>query len=172
MPDQSDLDAFLTEFPLKSKWLDDIITVLLRRPNGTAHVSSIGRDLWGERYVDSMDQTITRTINNFCSDAKDWHKTPEYDIFKWVEAATYRLRSHPNRPEIIELVRVEFDDADMNYVWKTFCDKAKKKDAAKWNSFGTSRRLSAFAANFRKNPAWRNMYNRLHNREGELEISN
>ena len=153
------LPIFLAEFPLKSKWLDDIISVLLcRPPRGVAHVSDIGNELWKERYVSTMDETITRRINDFCSDAADFQKSKQYDLFERVEPATYRLRSYPNAPETLDLVRIEFEDRWMNDMWKLFVRKAEETDPVKWKSLGNHKRLFNFAKNFLANPFWRKEY--------------
>jgi hypothetical protein len=94
----------LKEHRTAASWLNDIIDVLLRF-RGTAHVSTIARELANSygRDIEAMEQTITRRINDFCSDATDWKKTKDYDLFKRVEPATYKLRSYPDRPDINEL---------------------------------------------------------------------
>jgi hypothetical protein len=156
-----ELNSFLVEFPLKSKWLDDIISVLLNRPpSGTAHVKDIGPDLYKDRYVASLDETITRRINDFCSDAADFKKSKKYDLFERVEPATYRLRTYPNFPETLELVRIEFDDSQMNDMWKLFTEIVEKKDAVKWRNLDNHKKLLAFARYFRKSPDWQTEYDR------------
>ena len=45
------IDSFLKDHPLKSKWLDDIIGVLIERYSGTAHVDDIAKELYGEHRI-------------------------------------------------------------------------------------------------------------------------
>lgn len=59
--------------PLKRTWLDDIVEVFLKRPNGIAEIDAIvtallktDRDMGSEG-----ESTVTRTINNFCINAGD-----------------------------------------------------------------------------------------------------
>jgi hypothetical protein len=50
--------------------LDGSTTLLarfLQKPNGCAHIREVVIELWGERDIDSIEQTITRRINDFCS---------------------------------------------------------------------------------------------------------
>jgi hypothetical protein len=39
----------------------------LQMPYGCSHVREVVIELWGERDIDSIEQTITRRINDFCS---------------------------------------------------------------------------------------------------------
>lgn len=152
------LENFLNEFPLKSKWLDDIIHVLLRRPSGTAHVKDIAKDLNAlnrDRYIASIEETVTRRINDFCSDAADFKKDDSLDFFQRVEPATYRLRSYPNAPNILEVINIEFDDSTMNDVWKLFNEIAEKKNRDKWTTLGNGRKLAHFVNNFQSNTHWK-----------------
>jgi hypothetical protein len=106
---------FLNVHPTTVRWLDDIIDVFIGR-RGTAHVNIIADDLVKSnkaRDKDTSEKIVTRRINDFCSDAADFNKDSAYDLFKRVEPATYRLCSYPERPTILELVRIEFDDPAM-----------------------------------------------------------
>lgn len=103
------VSEFLVTHRTTAKWLDDIIDVLLDQPRGTAHVGVLADKLWRseKRDVASIEQTITRSINNFCSDAADFNKTPAHDLFQRVEPGTYRLRSFPEKPNnIYELTAI------------------------------------------------------------------
>ena len=75
---------FLAKHRSSSQWLDDIVNVLLNKPRGTAHVSEIARDLWysEKRDINSIEETITRRINDYCSDAADFAKTLDHDLFQ------------------------------------------------------------------------------------------
>jgi hypothetical protein len=67
---------FLNEHPTKGRWLDDIIDVLISR-RGTAHVKVIAADLVKsnrDRDKDTLEEIVTRRINDFCSDAADFSK--------------------------------------------------------------------------------------------------
>jgi hypothetical protein len=99
------LYKFLKEHRTVARWLDDIVDVLLRF-GGTAHVNTIARKLANSygRGIETMEQTATRRINDFCSDAQDWKKSKDHDLFRRVEPGTYSLRCYPDRPKIIELV--------------------------------------------------------------------
>jgi hypothetical protein len=103
---------FLNTHRTAARWLDDIIDVLISR-RGTAHVKVIADDLVKSnkgRDKDTAEQIVTRQINDFCSNAADFDKDAAHDLFQRVEPATYRLRAYPERPTVIELVRIEFDD--------------------------------------------------------------
>jgi len=96
------VSEFLVTYPTTAKWLDDIINALLHEPRGTAHVHKLAHQLWRseKRDVPSIEETITRRVNDFCSDAADFSKSPAHDLFQRVEPATYRLRSFPEKPDI------------------------------------------------------------------------
>src|ERR1700730_7398429 len=109
---------FLAKHRSSSQWLDDIVNVLLNKPRGTAHVSEIARDLWysEKRDINSIEETITRRINDYCSDAADFAKTLDHYLFQRVKPATYRLGSYPDKPDICELTPVRFDEPAMGNV--------------------------------------------------------
>jgi hypothetical protein len=44
-----------------------------------------------------------------------------------VEPATYGLRTHPQKPNLFELLGVEFEDATMQGLWKWYADALRKK---------------------------------------------
>jgi len=71
----SELQEFLKTHPAASRWLNDIIAVLMRS-FGRAHVKDIAHELskcYG-RDVNTTEQTVTRRLNDFCSDAADFKK--------------------------------------------------------------------------------------------------
>jgi hypothetical protein len=136
---------FLSKHRTAARWLDDIIEVLVRF-RGTAHVNTIARELSKSytRDIDTVEQTVTRRINDLCSDARDFKKGKEHDLFERVEPATYRLRSYPEKPNIIELIRIEFDDPMMQGMWRTFADIAQKKNHENWSAANNEQKLTAF----------------------------
>ncbi|PIO98281.1 hypothetical protein [Pleomorphomonas carboxyditropha] len=90
-------------------WLDASINFLLKQPRGTAHVDKIA-DALNRWNISDPKNTIVRTLNTYCSDAKDYKRTRP-DLFQRVEPNTFRLRSFPERPDtrfaINEAMRVE-----------------------------------------------------------------
>ena len=137
---------FLNTHRTTERWLDDIIDVLISR-RGTAHVKTIAGDLVKlnkARDKDTVEEIVTRRINDFCSDAADFDKDATHDLFQRVEPATYRLRTYPERPNVIELVRIEFDDAAMQSMWDWFQRLAKQKNSQGWQQANNERKLSAF----------------------------
>ncbi len=137
---------FLAKHRSSSKWLDDIVDVLLTKPRGTAHVSEIARDLWHseKRDIDSIEETITRRFNDYCGDAADFDKTPDCDLFQRVMPATYRLRSFPEKPDIYELTAVRFDEPAMHGMWDFYGKLMKEKFREKWSVATNRKRLEAF----------------------------
>jgi len=138
---------FLATHRSSSMWLVDIIDVLLTKPHGTAHVSDIARDLWHSerRDIRSIEETITRAINNYCSDAADFDKAPDHDLFQRVRPATYRLRSFPNKPDIYELATVKFDEPAMQGMWDFFAKQImQKKFREKWSAASNRKKLGVF----------------------------
>jgi hypothetical protein len=138
--------TFLNAHRTTARWLDDIIGALIER-RGTAHVRDVANDLAKSneaRGKDTVEQIVTRRLNDFCSDAEDFHKEADHDLFERVEPATFRLRSYPERPDIIELVRIEFDDAAMQSMWDSFRTMARQKYAEQWKQSKNGKKLAAF----------------------------
>lgn len=128
------------------RWLDDIIDVLIER-RGTAHFREIARDVAkakDARDKDTVEQIVTRRLNDFCSDAADFSKDAAHDLFERIGPATYRLRSYPERPNVIELVRIEFDDMAMQSMWDSFKNMARQRHAQQWRQANNEKKLSAF----------------------------
>lgn len=138
-----ELDKFLELHPLKPRWLDIIISALSKRSNGTAHVRDLGRELGGDHDIDTIESTITRRINDFCSDADDFKRPKAFDLFARVEPATYRLRSFPRIPDTTDLETVEFQERAMQWTWEYFVRFAKENVA--WTDASNRKRLTAFA---------------------------
>ena len=115
--------------PLHRTWLDDIVDILMHRPNGQAEVKAIAFGIMRtDRDVGAKpNQTITRTINNHCSDANDALPEVKSDLFERVARATYRLRSWPDRPDLIEIQGVKFDDDAHQSTWEWFLTLVQKK---------------------------------------------
>jgi hypothetical protein len=136
--------SFINVHRTAARWLDDIIDVLIER-RGTAHVRDIASNLAKSneaRDKDTIEQIITRRLNDFCSNAADYRKDADHDLFERVEPATFRLRSYPERPNIIELVRIEFDDPAMRSMWDSF--KNAMRHAPQWKRADNAKKLSAF----------------------------
>ncbi|HMI95311.1 MAG TPA: hypothetical protein VK479_02290 [Micropepsaceae bacterium] len=155
---ESDLLAFLAEFPLKKKWLDEIAEFLLTRPNGTAHVSEITRALEATpRDVSSVQGLVYTTLASFCSDRRDFDKAADYDLFARLELGTYRLRSFPHPPDTLDVQRIEFQDKAMTHVWREFSTAAQQRSPA-WRGLKNRARLIVFASEYRENAALRDQY--------------
>jgi hypothetical protein len=138
--------SFLNQHGTAARWLDDIIDALIAR-RGTAHVRDIARDVArtnDARDKATVEQIVTRRLNDFCSDAADFSKQAAHDLFERVEPATYRLRSYPERPNVIELVRIEFDDTAMQSMWDIFRNTVRQRYAQQWRQANNEKKLSAF----------------------------
>ena len=122
-----DVKKFLTEHPTTMGWLNEIIDLLAKYPRG-AHVRILACELSKSHpNVDAVEQAVTRAINNYCGDARDFKRPPKYNLFARVEPATYRLRTYPKKPDLFDLLGIEFKDATMQQVWKWFTD-AQRSD--------------------------------------------
>ncbi len=138
--------SFLNTHRTTARWLDDIIDVLIER-RGTAHVRDIANDLAKSseaRDKDTVEQIVTRRLNDYCSDAADFRKDAGHDLFERIEPATFRLRSYPERPDVIDLVRIEFDDIAMQSMWDTFRRLAGQEHAQQWRDADNEKKLGAF----------------------------
>ncbi|MDQ1362751.1 MAG: hypothetical protein QG652_611 [Pseudomonadota bacterium] len=142
--------------PLKRTWLDDIVKVFLKQPNGIAEIDAIvtallktDRDLGSEG-----ESTVTRTINNFCINAGDAEEKAKHPIFLRIGPAQYRLLTFPNSPDLVEIQNIEFSDHAYQRVWVFFVEHAKKNP--KWSTLGKRQRLEAFARNLKNNEQLQN----------------
>ncbi len=155
-------ENFLNEHQLKS-WLPQIVDALHDR-NGQAHVEDIASSpLLSERRRQNhaVRETITRTVNDFCSDAGDLAKDPPAagdprDVFQKVAPATYRLRGFPKKPNVCDLVRIEFDDERMDRTWRMFTQIVGRNPASssKWETMSQETRIRRLrqAPGLRKRP--------------------
>lgn len=138
--------SFLDTHHTMALWLDDIIDVLIER-RGTAHIREIARDVAKAKKArdkDTVEQIVTRRLNDFCSNAADFAKDAAHDLFERIEPATYRLRSYPERSNVIELVRIEFDEMTMQSMWDSFKSIARQRHAQQWRQANNEKKLSAF----------------------------
>jgi hypothetical protein len=122
-----DVERFLEEYPTKIPWLNEIIEVLVQY-GGRAHVRTIARKLAKSHHnVVAIEETVTRTINDYCGDAADFRRPPKFNLFERVERATYQLRTYPLRPNLVDPKGVEFKDARMQQLWKWYAELVHKK---------------------------------------------
>ena len=82
----------LATLPVKRTWLDDIVDILLHRPNGTANIGAITLEMMRrDRDVGATPEaTITRVINNYCGEANDVDRVVKHDLFARIAPGTYR----------------------------------------------------------------------------------
>jgi hypothetical protein len=123
---------FLAEYPTTVGWLDEIIDLVIAYPRGV-HVDTIARELSKSHpNVKAVKETVTRAINNYCGDANDFKRRlkrlPKHNLFERVEPATYRLRTYPEKPNLFELLGIEFEDEVMQRVWKWFAKRSDLSD--------------------------------------------
>ncbi len=139
----------ISDLPIRQTWLDAIIDVLIRRPDGTADIKTICNEIMktGRDTGTYPEETITRCINNFCGDANDRTRKPQYDLFERVGAATYRLRTWPARPDLINVQRIEFDNHSYSRCFEAFRIAAEKKYGEKFQQMTNRERLEAFVRN-------------------------
>jgi hypothetical protein len=146
---RSDLsdDELLAALPLKRTWLDDIVDICLHQPDGTAEIEAILLKMMHlDRDIGAVpESTITRTINNYCSDANDYDRVVKHDLFARVGPSRYRLRSYPEKPDLFEIQNVCFTDIGYESTWNLFRNTAKKNP--KWENMTRRKRLVAFARN-------------------------
>lgn len=136
----------IESLPLHCTWLDDIVEIMIHQPNGVAEVEAIvnammrtGRDVRA-----TPNETITRRINNYCSDANDTSKKVRFDLFERVSPGTYRLCGWPERPNLIDIQNIKFDDPAYQIVWELFFRLVKENDPEKVKSASNRRLLEAF----------------------------
>lgn len=153
------LDEPLRELPLQRSWVDDIVEVLLHRPNGTADVSTIANEIMkmNREVRATPEQTITRAINNYCGDANDLSRNPRYDIFERIAPNTYRLRTYPQAPDLIEIQNIRFNDEVYQEIWKTFWHKCEKRDGDQFRLLTDREKLNRFAEKLRDDPQWQRL---------------
>ena len=144
------LDDFLIHHPLRSSRLDEIVDALRRRISGTAHVRDLVLELWGDHDLNSIEQAITRQIEDYCSNAPDFNKPKAYDLFERVAPTTYRLRCYPNKPDLLELFHIHFEEPALQSSWLLFAAKAREDQC--WKLASNWQKLSAFATKMADEP--------------------
>ena len=144
------LDDFLIHHPLRSSRLDEIVDAFRRRISGTAHVRDLVLELWGDQDVDSIEPAITRQIDDYCSNAPDFNRPKAYDLFERVAPATYRLRCYPNKPDLLELFPIHFEETTMQSSWLLFASKAREDNC--WKLASNWQKLSAFVKTIADEP--------------------
>ncbi|MDR5905666.1 hypothetical protein [Franzmannia qiaohouensis] len=144
-------DELLQLLPLKRTWLDDIVGVFLKRPNGVAEIDAVVASLLKtDRNMGAEGEaTVTRTINNFCINAGDEEGKVRHPIFERIGPAQYRLLTFPNAPDLIEVQKIQFAEHAYQRLWEFFVSHAKKKP--KWNELTKRQQLEAFARNLKEN---------------------
>lgn len=149
--------------PLHRTWLDDIVDILIHQPNGVAEVEAIANAMMRtDRDVRARPQeTITRRINNYCSDANDTSKKVRFDLFERVAPGTYRLRGWPKRPNLIDIQNIEFDDPAYQIVWELFLRLVKEKVPEKVKSASNRRLLEIFTRNIKPGGPLHDKFERL-----------
>jgi hypothetical protein len=140
----------LSTLPLERTWLNAIVDCLLLRPDGEAEVEAIAN--WiarsGREMTEAPKETITRIINDYCSDAQDTvpRNTQKHDLFGRTDKNTYRLRSYPNSPDLLEIQKVHFTDHWYQVAYKELCEQMKKgKNRDSWKAFTNRQRILIFA---------------------------
>ncbi len=149
--------------PLHYTWLGDIVDIMIHQPNGVAEVEVIANTMMRtDRYVGAKPQaTITRTINNYCSDANDTSKKVRFDLFERVAPGTYRLRGWPKSPNLIDIQNIKFDDPVYQIVWELFFRLVKEKVPEKVKSASNRRLLEAFTRNIKPGGPLHDKFKRL-----------
>ncbi len=146
------VEEFLAKHRTSARWLDDIINVLLDEHDGTAHVREIAEKLlqFQQRDISTIEKTITRRINDYCSDATDFKKQPDCDLFQRVAGNTFRLRTFPHKPDIYDLMDIRFDEEMVQTMWLRWVWLCKSKDNEKWKLATNRQKLAAFVRWFEK----------------------
>jgi len=128
------MSALIDQLPLERTWLDDVVDILLCQPHGEAHVDTIVHHMMRtNREVGSAPQeTITRTINNYCPDANDMNREPTHLLFRRTAPGTYKLLGWPARPNLRDVQDVRFTEDAYYHTWNDFCKTAQKQLGAEW----------------------------------------
>ncbi len=150
-------DELIDKLPLSRSWLDDIVEVLLHRPNGEAEIDAIVTALMKiERNIGAeAESTVTRTINNYCRNAGDTMKRVKHAIFERVAPGRYRLINHPFRPDLIEVQKISFEDRAYQQAWSLFCEIMAKKE--RWKIATNRKKLAAFSRHLINDESFRNL---------------
>ena len=138
-------EQLLGRLPLKRTWLDDIVAILLRRPNGEGEVDAIVTSLLKTRREvgAEVEATVTRTINNFCINTGDTEAKVRYRLFQRTGPAKYKLLTYPDAPDLLEIQEVQFSNAAHQHVWKFFVKKIGSDP--RWAVMSKRERLVAFS---------------------------
>ena len=134
--------------PLHRTWLECIVDVLLRCPEGTSDVETIVSWLYklGEKMNETPLETVTRTINNYSLDANDNDRVAKFHLFDKIDSATYRLVGYPNRPDLIEIQNVRFSNPYYDLWWKQFEKRVRTKHGdSRWRNLSRREKLELFS---------------------------
>ena len=152
-----DDQQLLELLPLKRTWLDDIVEVLLKRPNGEGEVDAVVTALLKtDREVGAeAESTVTRTINNFCINAGDAEEKAKNPVFERTGPAKYKLLTYPCSPDLIEIQNIQFSSHAYQRLWGDFVKRAKKNP--KWENMSKRERLVTFSRNIVQNEQLQNL---------------
>jgi hypothetical protein len=126
--------------------LADIVDEFLRAPKGIDHVDAIVNRLMssGRDVGKAPKETVTRSINDYCPDAKDADHTVTHPIFARIEPGTYRLLTFPDRPDLVEIQDFKFTDPAFRYAWEQFSKEMKSRQQSVWAALSKRGMLTAF----------------------------
>jgi hypothetical protein len=130
--------------------LDEIVDAFRRRISGTAYVRELALELWGDHGIDSIEPAITRLIDDYCSNAPGFSRPKAYDLFERLAPTLYRLRSYPNKPDLLELFHIHFEEPALQSSWLLFAAKAREDHC--WKLASNWQKLSAFAKTMADEP--------------------
>lgn len=147
VPEQ-EIDDLLSTLHLEKSWLELVVESFMRMPFPRSHTRDIAMDVLQRhphREVEAQEETVIRTINDFCAEATDFNNRKGVRLFERIDAGTYRLVRPIARHEIIDLQsQTRWEDAEEQYLWNWFEDRMRKKDS-QWSELPKSQRLARFA---------------------------
>lgn len=145
MTKKSSEDELIALLPLERTWLDDLVDVLLHRPEGVAEVAALEIELRrrGRNLKENPEQTITRTMNSWTVNSRDVAQPVRGHLFERIAPGTWRLIGWPEPPDLIEVQQIRFSDHNYKRAWDLFVERVEKRP--EWADMSKRRKLAVFA---------------------------
>jgi hypothetical protein len=138
------LENFLALHPLERSWLDEIVEIALGRPEGAVTVAALVQALAPPGGRTPIERTVRLCLDDFSS-GLDGPGRPDWDLFHRAGPQSYRLRSHPVRPEVLAFVEIRFREPAVQSAFESFAEMIEGQQPALWATADNRRRLEAFA---------------------------
>jgi hypothetical protein len=138
------LEEFLALHPLERSWLDEIVDLAMSRRAGEVTVAGLVEALAPPGGRAPVERSVRLCLEDFSS-GLDGPGRPDWDLFHRAGPQSYRLRSHPVRPDTLDFVEIRFREAAVQTAFEAFAAMIEGQQPDLWAAADNRRRLDAFA---------------------------